>query len=226
MNIKFAKLFPLLFVTCMSAHAQEARWSVIRSASESRMNSTEPLLSAVILEDQTQSASATSASERPGFPDNPRPRKLVIKSGVTSKDPQRHSLEIAVPSVTIPGNQCSTAEIADLAATEGSVTITISYEFSCGAGSSTTVTHQFAAVGPAVRLNSVKLDAASRDGVVTTIVDFEKGVAVARVERPEDTKPRKPRTLGFKSGALRVGANSLVECPPPLRGTEMPDCSL
>ena len=206
------------------ASSSSDNWHELQSATNADSDS-HVVIHVKLVEDQRLRLDGDMLVGNTGVPANPRPRKLIIE---TTNDPKRaegQAWELDVPGKTRQGDECSVVEVSELSVAGSLVTVSLDYQFACGAGSSIVATHRFSVSEDALRLTSVQLVSASRDGIGSTAIDFAKGEVMEAFDRPEDDEPKPSKKFRFKPYVVSIDPKILVRCSFPLRGREMPDCT-
>lgn len=208
----------------ISASSNNDNWNVLQSATNSDSGN-HIVIHVKLVEDQRLRLDSGIRVGNIGTPANPRPRKLIIETTNNPKRPEGQAWELVVPAKTRQGDECSVVDVSELSVTGSFVTVSLDYQFACGAGSSIVATQRFSVSKSALRLTSVQLASASRDGTGLTTIDFVNGEVLEAFDRPEDDKPKPSKKFWFKPYVVSIDPRILVRCPFPLRGSEMPDCT-
>lgn len=161
-----------------------------------------------------------------GVEENFNDRRLIVELRNVANNAVVLRQEFEAPSQTIQGDPCFISSLNGLAVQQKQLSVTFEYQFACGAGSGTEATYTVASFGQELRVTSVALVEASRDGIIRLEIDYQKGLVARSIDRPEDDKPSKPTFRRIAKGAVAMTRNVFMVCPQPLKGKAMPACQL
>lgn len=224
MGFRFVIPLALGLGLSLPAQAEKAPWVVLQTVAAPRPDRSE-ILQVQVLEDQTQNLDPDDLVGNINVPANPRPRKVRITLDDQSKHAGERFWEFQAPSVTYPDDPCTVVLGPELDVKRNIVTVSFDYQYACGSGAATAVTHRFAVEGQRLILRTLKFYSASRDGIGTTLIDFRKGEMTRSFDRQEDVSPRKPRKTSFAPYIVQVNTKLLFECPFPVKNGKVPSCS-
>ncbi|WP_018609837.1 hypothetical protein [Uliginosibacterium gangwonense] len=224
MGFRFEILLTVGLGLSLPAQAENNQWVVLHAVTAPLPDRNE-MIQIQLLEDQTESLDPDARVGNIGAPANPRPRKVRITLDDKPNPPGGRIWEFQAPSLTYPDDPCTVVLGPELAVKRNIVTVSFDYQFACGAGASTIVTHRFAVKGQTLSLRTLRFYSASRDGVGTTLIDFRKGSMTRSFDRPEDTSPGKPIRRRFAPYKAAINPQSFLQCPFPVNIGKVPSCS-
>jgi hypothetical protein len=199
-----------------------ANWVVLQSI-EPRISARSVDWRAQLMEENLPEKRSLSRVGNAGESENWNRRMLVIE--VASEAPGRSTRrqEYEIPSRTVSGDPCSVRSV-ELAEQDALLGLTVTYDFGCGAGSSTSVFYKIDVQPDANTLTYLQWDQASRDEMTSIEVDYAIGRISSLRGRSEDECAENPVVQSFKKGAVVLDRRSLLRCPHPLRGNRIESC--
>jgi hypothetical protein len=214
----------LTFFVWAPVNAANGKWEVLQEASNGDLYG-HTTIKAVLLEDQAHPLKSDVYVGNIGAPANNRSRKLVVEAVADMQTGKSKKWEFFMPSSTLPGDDCSVNEISNLSIKGEYLSVSINYQFACGAGSAVDVTHTISVSEKSMNYDYLQLRSASRDGIGVLQLDFRKGKIADGFNRPEDVKPRASKKSSFKPYTVKIDPLTFIRCPYPLHGKDMPNCA-
>lgn len=129
-----------------------------------------------------------------------------------------------MPNRTIDKDECSINELSDLAIDGEHLSVSLSYQFACGAGSEVNVTHVLSIDSGLMRLEQVQMEFTLRDRLNIVQIDFSDGKVKNQDDHPEEVIAPTPNIATFQPYRVPIDLLTLIRCPYPLHGKAMPNC--